>query len=140
MFKNNQELDYSDKPISFVKTRVVLCIWGKGHLPALSEFNVKALVSVINESMLFGTHGCTLTWGKQAWQLDSGLQAESGGPTERFGNPSTGKHDYATNRLRLGPRTILAWITSSQTIPDVAPLYYSTWPRNFLGPQSAVHY
>jgi hypothetical protein len=83
MFKNNrfpQELDYSDKPISFVKTRVVLCIWGKGHLPALSEFNVKALVSVINESMLFGTHGCTLTWGKQAWQLDSGLQAESGDP------------------------------------------------------------
>jgi hypothetical protein len=61
MFKNNrfpQELDEFDKPISFVKTRVVLCIWGKGHLPVLSESSVKSLVSVINKSIIFGTHGC----------------------------------------------------------------------------------
>ena len=85
MFKNNrfpQELNEADKPVAFVKTRVVLCTWGKGHLPVLSDSNVKALVSVINDSILFGTHGCTLTWGKQAWQLDSGLQTESGDPLD----------------------------------------------------------
>jgi hypothetical protein len=40
MFKNNrfpQELDEFDEPISFVDTRVVLCLWGKGHLPVLPE-------------------------------------------------------------------------------------------------------
>jgi hypothetical protein len=75
-----QELDAFEKPISFVETRVVLCIWGKGHLSVLSESSVKPLVSVINKSIIFGTHGCTLTWGKQAWQLDSGLQTVSGDP------------------------------------------------------------
>ena len=93
-----QELDEMDKPVSFVKTRVVLCIWGKGHLPVLAESSVKSLVSVINESILFGTHGCTLTWGKQAWQLDTGIQTDAGVlldksailPLECTGAPPTG--------------------------------------------------
>ena len=85
MFKNNrfpQELDEVDKPVSFVKTRVVLCIWGRSHLPVLAESSVKLLITVINESILFGTHGCTLTWGKQAWQLDTGTQSDSGDPLD----------------------------------------------------------
>jgi hypothetical protein len=64
MFKNNnrfpQDLDKFDKPIYFADTRFVFCLWGKGHLPVLSESSVKSLVYIINEYILFGTHGCTL--------------------------------------------------------------------------------